>query len=53
MQAATFLGEVSVHLFDEPTLTENDNKVTRLQLGVTVDKCSLVLASNIAAKCHA
>ena len=52
MQATTFLGEVAVHLFDETTLTEDDNTVARLQLSVTIDKRSLVLATNVAAKRH-
>jgi len=45
MNAAAFPREVSVHLFDEAALTEDDNPVARLQLRVTIDEGALVFTS--------
>ena len=50
MQDAAFLAEVAIHHLDEAAFAEDDNTVTRLQLGFTIDESTLVRAANVTAK---
>ena len=49
VEAAAF-AEVFIHHLDEAALAEDDDTVARLQLGVTIDKRSLICAANVTTK---